>query len=401
MNEPIAVAHIITKLELGGAQLNTLFTVAHLDRSRFRPILIAGEPGLLDREAASLPGVAFHQVPSLIRPINPLADLLALTKLTLLLARLKPTIVHTHSSKAGVLGRLAAKLAGVPLILHSIHGFGFTPAHRPITQRLLVALERMVARITTGFISVSEANRRQGVELGIFAEDRCAVIRSGIDRELFQKTEVDRPAKRRELDLDPGRPVIGMIAPFKPQKAPLDFVRMAALVHGARPDAQFLLIGDGELRGAIEAEIAQGGLSRVVHLAGWRRDIPKVMRCLDVLVLTSRWEGLPRVYLEGLASGVPVVGTKVDGATEVIQEGVNGYLVEPGDVRGLAERVLSLLNRPEEAVSMGQAGRLLPAEFDIHEMVRLQEREYERILGRSAERNRLRVAAGCGTQARH
>jgi glycosyltransferase involved in cell wall biosynthesis len=399
MKEPITVVHLITKLELGGAQQNTLFTVAHLDRSRFRPILIAGEPGLLDREAASLSGVSFYQVPSLVRPINPLADLLALIKLTFLLTRLKPTIVHTHSSKAGILGRLAARLAGVPIILHSIHGFGFTPSHHPIAQRFLIASERLAARVTTGFISVSEANRRQGIELGLFAADRCTVIRSGIDRALFQTARVDRSAKRRGLGLDQARPVVGMIAPFKPQKAPLDFVRMAALVHATRPDAQFLLVGDGELRSAVEAENERLGLSGVVHLAGWRRDIPEIMRCLDVLVLTSRWEGLPRVYLEALASGVPVVGTKVDGATEVIQEGVNGYLVEPGDVRRLAELVLSLLNRPEEAVRMGLAGRALPDEFDIYEMVRQQEREYERVLGRSAERNRLRVAAGCGTQA--
>ncbi|TAJ08523.1 MAG: glycosyltransferase family 1 protein [Nitrospirae bacterium] len=401
MNEPVAVAHLITKLELGGAQQNTLFTVAHLDRSRFRPILIAGEPGLLDREASSLPGVAFHRVPSLVRPIKPLTDLLALLKLTWLLARLKPTIVHTHSSKAGILGRLAAKLAGVPIILHSIHGFGFTPAHRPVAQRFLVALERLAARVTTGFIAVSEANRRQGMALGIFAGDRCTVIRSGIDRELFQQTHVDRPAKRRELGLDPGRPVIGMVAPFKPQKAPLDFVRMAALVHGARSDAQFLLIGDGELRSAIEAEIKQRGLAGVVHLAGWRRDIPEVMRCLDVLALTSRWEGLPRVYLEALACGVPVVGTRVDGATEAIQEGVNGYLVEPGDVRSLAERVLALLNHPEEAARMGQAGRSLPAEFDIHEMVRQQEREYDRFLAAMRNGKSLSQTAAYGTSAKH
>ncbi len=401
MSGPVTVAHLITKLELGGAQQNTLFTVAHLDRRRFRPILIAGEPGLLDREASALPGVAFHQVPSLVRPINPLADLLALIKLTLLLARLKPTIVHTHSSKAGILGRLAAKLAGVPIILHSIHGFGFTPSQPQAMQRLLIALEHVAARVTTGFISVSDANRRQGMKLGLFPADRCTVIRSGIDRALFHATQVDRSAKRRELGLDPVRPVVGMIAPFKPQKAPLDFVRMAALVHGAKPDTQFLLVGDGELRSAVETEIARLSLSGGVHLAGWRRDIPEVMRCLDLLVLTSRWEGLPRVYLEALASGVPVVGTAVDGAAEVVRDGVNGYLVEPGDVRSLAERVLSLLTRPEEAARMGRAGLALPDEFDIHEMVRRQEREYERALERSAERNRLRVAAGCGTPTKN
>lgn len=401
MSEPVTVAHLITKLELGGAQQNTLFTVSHLDRARFRPMLIVGEPGLLDQEAATLPDVTLHRVPSLVRPINPFMDVLALIKLILLLARLKPAIVHTHSSKAGILGRLAAKLAGVPIILHSIHGFGFTPSQPPMVQRLLIALERLAARVTTGFIAVSDANRRQGVALGLFPADRCTVIRSGIDRALFRTTRVDRSAKRRALGLDPVRPVVGMIAPFKPQKAPLDFVRMAGLVYGAKPDTQFLLVGDGELRSAIEAEVARLGLAGVVHLAGWRRDIPEVMRCLDLLVLTSRWEGLPRVYLEALASGVPVIGTAVDGAAEAVQDGVNGYLVGPGDLRSLAERVLSLLTRPEEAARMGQAGLALPDEFDIHEMVRRQEREYERVLGQSAERNRLRVAAGCGTQARH
>jgi glycosyltransferase involved in cell wall biosynthesis len=150
---------------------------------------------------------------------------------------------------------------------------------------------------------------------------------------------------------------------------------------------QFLLVGDGELRGAVEAEREERGLSTVLRLAGWRRDIPGVMRCLDVLVLTSLWEGLPRVYLEALASGVPVVGTRVDGAAEVVREGVTGFLTEPGDVRALAERVLHVLAHPEEAERMGRNGQALPLEFDIHEMVRQQEREYDKLIAtRSGKR---------------
>ena len=137
---PHAVCHIITKLELGGAQENTLFTVSHLDPARFRPILIAGEPGLLDDEARKLPGVEFHRVPSLVRELRPLSDLRALAALTQLLRRLRPAIVHTHSSKAGILGRLAARLAGVPVIIHSIHGFGFTRYQSPPVRRALIAL---------------------------------------------------------------------------------------------------------------------------------------------------------------------------------------------------------------------------------------------------------------------
>ena len=374
------VCHIITKLELGGAQQNTLFTVSHLDASRFRAVLITGEPGMLDQDAKALPGVDVYQVPTMVRSLRPWRDLRALVSLTVLLRTLKPTIVHTHSSKAGVLGRLAAWFAGVPIIIHAIHGFGFTRYQHPLLRHLLLSVERIVARITTRFFAVSEANCRQGVTLGLFPADRCTVIRSGIDLAVFRQIRVDAPQKKRELGLEPSGPVVGMIAPFKPQKAPVDFVRMADLVHRIRPDVRFLLVGDGELRKAVEAEREERGLSTVLRLAGWRRDIAGIMRCLDVLVLTSLWEGLPRVYLEALASGVPVVGTRVDGAAEVVREGCTGFLTEPGDVRALAERVLHVLAHPEEAKRMGRNGQALPLEFDIHEMVRQQEREYDKLL---------------------
>lgn len=399
----VSIAHIITKLELGGAQQNTLFTVAHLDRSRYRPILITGEPGLLDDEAGALNGVEFYRVPSLGRPIRPIRDLRALRALTGLLTRLKPTIVHTHSSKAGILGRRAARLAGVPLVVHSIHGFGFTRYQPAPVRHALIALERMAARWTARFFAVSEANRRLGIELGLFPPERCTVIRSGIDLDAFRRacgTPLNIPVKKHELGLTAGHPVVGMIAPLKPQKAPLDFVRMAALVRQARPDVRFLVVGDGALRGAMEAAIRRLGLSRVFALAGWRRDIAEILRCLDVFVLTSLWEGLPRVYLEALASGVPVVGTRVDGATEVIRDGVNGYLLDPGDVRGLAERVLYLLDHPGVAAGLREAGDGLPPEFDIREMVRRQECEYEQLLSGLLTRKSLSEAGRYATPAR-
>lgn len=374
------ICHIITSLELGGAQQNTVFTVSHLDASRFRAVLITGEPGMLDQDAKALPGVDFYQVPTMVRLLRPWRDLRALVSLTMLLRTLRPAIVHTHSSKAGVLGRLAAWFAGVPIIIHTVHGFGFTRYQPPLLRHLLLSAERIVARLTTRFFAVSEANRRQGVAAGLFPADRCTVIRSGVDLAAFRQTRVDAHQKKRELGLEPTGPVVGMIAPFKPQKAPVDFVRVADLVHRSRPDVQFLLVGDGELRGAVEAERAERGLVTVLRLAGWRRDIPGILRCLEVLVLTSLWEGLPRVYLEALASGVPVVGTRVDGAAEVVRDGVTGFLTEPGDVRALAERVLHVLAHPEEAKRMGRNGQALPSEFDIHEMVRQQEREYDTLL---------------------
>ncbi len=380
MVDPVSVAHIITKLELGGAQQNTLFTVSHLDPARFRPVLITGEPALLDHEANAISGIEFHQIHSLRRPIRPLADVQSLVSLTRLLAQIKPVIVHTHSSKAGILGRFAARFAHVPIIVHSVHGFGFTPEQPRFVQRMLVALERHTGRFTKRFFAVSEANRRLGMTLGIFSAERCVVVRSGVDLQSIRRTMVDAAAKKQELGLDPERPTIGTIAPFKSQKAPVDFVRMAALVHREQPHTQFVMVGDGELRQAVEEEIRRCGLSSACRLLGWRRDIPEIMRCLNVFVLTSRWEGLPRVYLESLASGVPVVGTRVDGAPEVIRDGINGYLLEPGDVNGLAERVVFLLAHPNHAKQMGRNAESVPPEFDIHEMVRQQEREYERLV---------------------
>src|SRR2546428_10806567 len=240
---PAAVAHMITKLELGGAQQNPLVTGAHLNRARFRPLLITGEPGLLAQEARALSGVEFHQVPSLKRPIRPIADLRALLALTLLLRRLHPLIVHTHSSKAGILGRWAARRAGVPIIIHSIHGFGFTRYQHPLVRRALIALERRTSRFTTRFFAVSEANRRLGIELGLFPADRCTVIRSGVDLHAFRRARVDTVAEKPEPGIVAGRPGGGLIAPPKPQKAPLDFVRPGALGHRSKPDCPVWLLG--------------------------------------------------------------------------------------------------------------------------------------------------------------
>ena len=373
------VCHIITKLELGGAQQNTLFTVAHLNPSTFHPILIVGESGFLDAEARALPHVEFHQVPVLVRRMHPLRDLQALWVLTRLLRRLRPTIVHTHSSKAGILGRIAAKLAGVPIIIHSIHGFGFTPRQHSVYRRALIFAERTVSAWTTRFFSVSEANRRQGIAHGLFPPDRCTVIRSGVDFQAIRQVTVSVPEKKRTLGLDRDRPVVGVIAAMKPQKAPLDFVRLAAVVAATRPDCQFVMVGDGELRPMVEAEIRRLTLDRAFHLLGWRRDVPDILRCLNVLVLPSLWEGLPRVYLEAILSGVPIVGTRVDGGEEVVRDGITGYLVEPGDILGMATRVLEIFNEGWQRPSDSPESLLGP-EFDIWEMVHRQEAEYLQLI---------------------
>ncbi len=318
----IRVLHVITQLELGGAQQNTLYTCAHLDRSRFEASLACGPGGILDDEARAMEGVPALFVPSLVRPVRPHRDLQALVALARLIRGLRPDIVHTHSSKAGIVGRWAARLAGVRRIVHSIHGFGFHDGQAAPVRGAYIAAEKGTAAITSRFIAVSRANRDQGAALGLFDPARCAVIRSGIALARYREAAARPGAFRRELGIGPGDPLVGMIACLKPQKAPLDFVETAARVLAGEPRTTFVVAGDGELRGAVEAAIARvpGGAGRI-RLLGWRRDTERILADLDLLLLTSRWEGLPRVLPEAMAAGKPVVATAVDGSPEAVAEG--------------------------------------------------------------------------------
>jgi glycosyltransferase involved in cell wall biosynthesis len=374
----LRVCHLITKLELGGAQQNTLYTVSHLDRERFEPSLIAGPGGLLDAEAARLQGVSFEVSPNLVREVVPWRDLLALGDLVRRLRRLAPHVVHTHSSKAGIVGRAAAALAGVPAIVHSVHGWGFHPFQTAAQRRLFVAAERLAAAVTTHWVTVSRANAAEGLARGILSPGRWEVIRSGIALQRFSQ-----PARQAglhgELALAPGVPLVGMVACLKPQKAPVDFVEVAAAVARADPRPHFVLAGDGELRGEVERAVERAGIAQRFHLLGWRRDPETVIGSLDVLVLTSRHEGLPRVLPEAMAAGKPVVATAVDGSPEAVADGVNGRLHAVGDVDGMARSVTELLEAPGLAARFGRAGRARAAEWDIDRMVREQESLYARL----------------------
>jgi glycosyltransferase involved in cell wall biosynthesis len=373
------ICHIITLLELGGAQQNTLHTLAHLDRRRFEVSLVAGRGGLLDAEAESIPDLELHFVPDLARKIRPLRDFVALAKLTELLRRIRPDLVHTHSSKAGILGRWAAHLAGVPLLVHSVHGFGFHDQMPFAERELYRALEAWTASLTCRFIAVSRANLQAGIRAGIFPSEKVTLVRSGVSLAAF-RNGVSPGALRPSLGIPPQAPVVGMVACLKPQKAPLDFVRVAGKVLRRVPQAHFLLVGDGELRGAVEREASLASLAGHFHLLGWRRDIPSVFKNLSLLVLTSRWEGLPRVVPEAMAASLPVVATRVDGTPEAVGDRETGFLLEPGDVEGMAERVVWLLEHPEEARAMGRRGSQRTPEFDIDLMVRRQEDLYDELL---------------------
>ena len=376
-NQKVRVAHVITRLELGGAQQNTLYCCARHDPKKYDVTLVAGQGGVLDPEAVKLSSrVRVHLVPWLKHPINPFFDLLAVFRLAYLFRREHVHLVHTHSSKAGILGRLAARLAGVPAVIHTVHGWGFYPGQSPILRWLYQALERMCAPLTSVLIAVSDENRRTGLSSGIGREGQYRVIHSGIDPRLYSSSRAAGTRMRRTWRAG-RRPVVLVVSNFKRQKSPGTVVRVAERLVRAVPDLLVAWAGDGEGRGRVEAMVKSKGLGANFRFLGWRRDVGGLLSACDVLLLTSLYEGLPRVVLQAMAAGKPVVATGVSGTPEAVRHGVTGYLHDPSDVPGMAESLAHLLKNHCEARRMGQRGRKnLKGTLLIGNMLREIERVY-------------------------
>ena len=383
-HERITVVHIITRLDLGGAQQNTLATCEGLDRRRFRPILAYGPGGLLDAEASQL-DLPRWPVGPLVHPVHPFNDVQAVRRLAELLRLamaehralgLDPRhfIVHTHSSKAGVLGRLAAAAVKAPVVVHGIHGFGFHQGQHPAKFALFLNLERAAARLTHAFFSVSETNLLEARQRKI-VQDRhfTRIVRSGMNIAELRPTEARRSRCRAELDLSPEAEVILSIANFKAQKDPLTLIQAFAHVARRRPQAVLLFAGDGPLRPKIVAAIDKERIQPQVRLLGWRRDIPDLLAACDVVALSSIFEGLPRSAVQSVAARRPFVGTQVDGTPEIIRDGKNGYLVPPRDPTALGDAIdRALRHRPldpddEERVKAWDVARMVKDQEDAYE----------------------------------
>lgn len=359
-----------------------LHTAKTLDRSSFAVALAWGPGDRLDDEALAIPELERFPVPTLVRPIAPVSDVRALAGLRAAIRSFRPEVVHTHSSKAGILGRVAARLERVPVVVHTVHGFGFTPLQKAPMRCVLRTAEKQLARWTDHFITVSESNRKRGIELGIFDDQRVTVIRAGIDLRRFRSAD-GAEAARAGLGLPPGVPLVTQIGNFKPQKGPLDFVRMAAAVRGRHPDARFVMVGDGPLLGAAKQLAEDLDLGGRLIFCGWHDDVPALLAATSVSVLTSYHEGLPCSVVESLAAGVPVVATAVDGTVEVVRSGDNGFLAPAGDVEGLAGAVCRILDEPDLRAALAARAREGLQEFDNDLMVRRQEELYRCLGGRS------------------
>jgi glycosyltransferase involved in cell wall biosynthesis len=374
------VFHVITKLELGGAQKVTLMTLERLPRDRYELGLVTGPDGLLVDWANRIPSLKRLWIPNLVRMVEPIQDSIALFKLWRLFRRERPDIVHTHCAKAGILGRWAARLAGVPIIFHTYHGFGFNDFQRRLIRDFYVRLERLTGTWTTQTVVVSHATACVAEKSGIVDKNDWILCRDAISVQEFMQ-QGPRRTNLREWNIPDDNIVVGMIACFKPQKSPGDFVDVAAQVlKQTTKKVHFIMAGDGELRPEIESRIRDLGIGSHITLLGWQTDMPQVYRNLDIVVLTSLWEGLPCVFSEAMAGELPIVATGVDGAREAIIDGENGFLHRPHDVEGMAKSVLKLVEDPALRKEMGRRGKSRVMEFDISTSVAALESAYSKCL---------------------
>lgn len=394
--ERIKVLHLITHLGFGGALDNTLLTVKGHSRERFEVHLAAGEiesdEGYSDwSERAAQYADSLFILPNLRRSIYLPDDFRAIRQIEKLIKKENYQIVHTHTAKAGILGRIAARRAGVPVVVHTFHAFGWQVAQTQdssfwrnslkwFKEKFFVGIERYGASISDGLIAVADINKLEAIARKVVSPEKIVTIYSGIDLDRFSRdSRTDRNELCQRLGLDPDRPIVGMIGRLSTQKAPLDFVKAAKQVCQQNEHVQFVLVGDGPLATAVQLAI---GEEKRIKILGFTETIMEIFLILDVFVLSSLWEGLGRALTEAMIMNVPVAATRVGGVPELVIDKETGLLSEPGEPLQLAENISWLLDHPVEAKRMSTHAyaRVVPA-FSGQRMVERIEAFYEHLLG--------------------
>jgi glycosyltransferase involved in cell wall biosynthesis len=369
------ICHIITRLIIGGAQENTVLTCEGLHARGHRVTLITGpesgpEGSLLERAGAG--GYELRILPSMRRAVNPLHDWRARADLRTLLRELKPDVVHTHSSKAGVLGRVAARDAGVPIVLHTIHGLSFNRTQPWPVRRLYCGLERYCARFTDRIITVADAMAAQAVSAGVAPREKFTTVYSGMQTEWFSPDRYDRDAIRRSWGFGVGDVIVGTVARLFRNKGYEQLIPAMADAARRRPDLRFVWIGDGANRSEYEARLTALGLRDRVHLTGLipPRKVAEVLAGFDILAHASQWEGLPRAAVQALLMEHPVISFDIDGAPEVVIPNRTGILVPLNETAALADAMVQLAGDADARTRLGRAGReLCLHRFDWRTMV--------------------------------
>jgi len=376
----IKVLHIITYLPVGGAQDNTLITVEDLDKARYDVTLLCARKGEWVDRALAVRNLKIIFIDELLRKIHPVYDLVAFFRIFRLIRIEKYDIVHTHSSKPGFSGRLAAKMAGVPIVVHTIHGFPFHEFMNPVASKFFILLERLLSKFSDKLITVSKLNMKKAISLKLAGKDKFVNIYSGIRYNKFQGP-FNTIKIKQSLHISSSLKIVGMIGRLSEQKAPQFFIQSIPEVLKQHKKTHFILVGDGELRKPLEKLCRRLKIEDCVHFLGYRDDIPELLSIMDVFVLPSLWEGLGRSLTEALYMKRPVIASDVEGVPELIEHGKTGLLVKPKDKNSISSAILYLLKNPDIAIKLGNQGRRRVIDnFEAKKMVHEIDLLYQKLL---------------------
>lgn len=368
----IKVVHIITKLELGGAQINTIYTYKNLNPEEFDVYLVCGPGGILTNKIEKRD--RFIIIEDLQREINPVKDLKTFFRVFKVLKKINPDIVHTHSSKAGIIGRIIAFVLKVPVIIHSVHGFSFSPFQSFLKRNFFMVSEKIVSKLTTHFIFVSNDDIKLAKRKKL-VKDNYTLIRSGFQIGRFSKKSSDSAYIRKKYNIKDKDCVCGVIAPFKPQKGLFHLIEIASMILKKRKDVIFFIAGDGKLREEIECRLMEKKISENFKLPGFIFNIENAIDIFDIGISTALWEGLPQSLIQMRLKKKPIVASNISGNTEVIKHKKNGYLIDVFDYIKFSEKILFLINNKKERERLSNFKEDF-SEWDADFMVKAQERLY-------------------------
>lgn len=361
MNEKIKIAQVITRLDWGGSPDIFRILSSHLDPSLYDITLIIGEtkhPTLKTDEFLKRFQGRTVVVPALVRDISPVTDITAFWSLYTIFRKGRFDIVHTHTAKAGALGRMAAALARVPVIVHTPHGHNLYGYFSQRRSAIIARLEKFLTRFTDEIIALTELEKSDYASYGVAEAGKVSVIYQGLELDKLTRDWKSVCSLKNTLKIRPEDRVVGMVGRLEPVKGSPIFIEAAARIAKRFSDARFLIAGEGSLRLAMEKRAQDLGISAKVIFAGWREDIPDIISLMDIMVLPSLNEAVGIALIEAQAEGVPVVASKVGGIPEVVKDQKTGILVPPSDVAAIAEAVISLLNDKSKRAGMGEAGKV-------------------------------------------
>ena len=377
------VYHVIARLNIGGPAVHVALLASRLPVA-YDPVLLTGEVGPDEGDMAYYArerGVEPLVVSGLGRELKPLRDLALVWRLYRVFVSERPVIVHTHTAKAGAVGRLAAWLAGVPVIVHTFHGHVLRGYFGAVKTRVFGFIERTLARVTDCIVTLGERQREEILSLGIGRADRVVAIPLGLDLDQLFAGRRRTGALQRELGLPERTPLMGIVARLVPIKGHEDFLAAARKVADRDPSVHFAVVGDGERRRELDEQVKALGLTDRVHFLGWKRDLAPIYADLDAVVLCSLNEGLPTALIEAQAAGAPVISTPVGAVAEIVEDGVTGHLVPVRDVDGFAAKMLALAADPAAADAMGARGReRMRNRFAVERLMDDMDRLYTRLL---------------------